>query len=128
MDEDTDSMAKLREIEILGHLLEKKTVTAAGLADDLNMTLELAARWLAYLHEKGWLSKEVLPPYSGRFFYKLSPAAQNMLQEVRGKDDTWKKVAWFGLGALLAIALTKSIKPKKKQMKQAKKNRKKEKE
>ena len=117
-------MAKLREIEILGHILEKKTVTAAGLADDLNMTLELAARWLAHLRQKGWLSKEVLPPYNGRFFYRLSPAAQDMLQEVRGRDDTWEKVAWFGLGALLAIALTKSIKSKKQRAKQAKKKKK----
>lgn len=117
-------MAKLREIEILGHLLEKKTATAAGLADDLNMSLELAARWLAYLQQKGWLSKELLPPYSGRFRYKLSPAAQDMLQDVRGREDTWKKVAWFGLGALLAIALTKSIKPKKQPVKQGKKKKK----
>ncbi len=119
-------MAKLRELEILGYILEKNTVTAAKLAHDLNMTLELAARWLAYLDEKGWLSKEVLAPYSGRFFYKLSPAAQSILQEVRGRDDTWKKVAWFGLGALLAIALTKSIKPKKQPVKQAKKKKKEE--
>ncbi len=124
MSKDSDNMAKLREIEILGYILEKNTVTAAKLADDLNMTLELAARWLAHLQQKGWLSKEVLPPYSGRFFYKLSPAAENMLKEVRGRDDTWAKVTWFGLGALLAIALAKSIKPKK----QAKKKKKKEKE
>ncbi len=116
-------MAKLREIEILGHILEKKTVTAAGLADDLNMSLELASRWLAHLQQKGWLSKEVLAPYNGRFFYRLSPAAQNMLKEVRGRDDTWKKVAWFGLGALLAIALTESIKPKKQPVKQGKKKK-----
>ncbi len=114
-------MAKLRELEILGYILEKKSVTAAKLADDLNMALELAARWLAYLHEKAWLSKEVLPPYSGRFLYKLSPAAQDILKEVRGRDDTWKKAAWFGLGALLAIALTKGIKPKKQANKKKKK-------
>ncbi len=114
-------MAKLRELEILAYVLENNTVTTGKLSHDLNITLELAARWLAYLHQKGWLSKEVLPPYSGRFFYRLSPAAQDMLLKVRGKDETWKKVAWFGLGALLAMALTKSVKPKKQANKKKKK-------
>jgi len=118
-------MAKLRELEILAYVLENNTVTTGKLSHDLNITLELAARWLAYLHEKAWLSKEVLPPYSGRFLYKLSPAAQDMLLKVRGKDETWKKVAWFGLGALLAIALTKGIKSKNKRVKQAKNSKKK---
>lgn len=117
-------MAKLREIEILGYMIQKKSVTAARLAHDLNMSLELAARWLGYFHQKGWLSKDLLAPYNGRFLYRLSPAAEDILQRVKSRDDTWAKVAWFGLGALFAIALTKSIKRKRRQVKQVKKTRK----
>ena len=113
-------MAKLREVEILGYILRRKKVTTSGLARDLNMSLELAARWLGYFYQKGWLSKEVLPPYNGRFFYRLSPSAENILQEVKSQDATWEKVAWFGLGALVAIALTKGIKGSKQKRKQGK--------
>jgi len=116
-------MGKLREVEILGYILQKKTVTTSGLAQDLGMSLELSSRWLGYLYEKGWLSKEVLPPYNGRFFYRLSPSAENILQEVKSQDATWEKIAWFGLGALVAIALTKGIKGSKQKRKQGKKQK-----
>lgn len=117
-------MGKLREIEILGYMIQKKSVTAARLAHDLNMSLVLAARWLGYFHQKGWLFKDLLAPYNRRYLYRLSPAAENILQKVKSRDDTWAKVAWFGLGALLAIALAKGIKRKKPQVKQVTKTRK----
>jgi len=76
------------------------------------------------LHQKGWLSKEILPQYNGRFFYKLSPYAENIVQQVKNHDDTWEKVAWFGLGALVAIALTKGIKGTKQKKNARKKDKK----
>ena len=117
-------MGKLREVEILGHILKKGTVTTSSVARDLGMSLELATRWLGYFHQKGWLSKEIRPGYNGRFLYRLSPYAENVLQRVKSRNETWEKVAWFGLGALFAIALTKSIKRKRRQVKQVKKTRK----
>lgn len=116
-------MQKLRELEILGYILRKKRVTTSSLAQDLGISLELATRWLGYLHQKGWLSKEILPQYNGRFFYKLSPYAENIVQQVKNHDDTWDKVAWFGLGALVAIALTKGIKGTKQKRMQGKKTK-----
>ena len=117
------AVGKLREVEILGYILRKKTVTTSSLAHELGISLELATRWLGYFHQKRWLSKEVLPHYNGRFFYKLSPSAENILQHVKNQDDTWEKVAWFGLGALVAIALTKGIKASKQKRKQGKKQK-----
>ena len=117
-------MQKLRELEILGYILRKKRVTTSSLAQDLGISLELATRWLGYLHQKGWLSKEILPQYNGRFFYKLSPCAENIVQQVKNHDDTWEKVAWFGLGALVAIALTKGIKVTKQKKNARKKDKK----
>jgi len=117
-------MQKLRELEILGYILRKKRVTTSSLAQDLGISLQLATRWLGYLHQKGWLSKEVLPQYNGRFFYKLSPYAENIVQQVKNHDDTWEKVAWLGLGALVAIALTKGIKVTKQKKNARKKDKK----
>jgi len=117
-------MQKLRELEILGYILRKKKVTTSSLAQDLGISLELATRWLGYLHQKGWLSKEILPQYNGRFFYKLSPHAEDIVQKVKNHDDTWEKVAWFGLGALVAIALTKGIKGTKQKKNVRKKDKK----
>lgn len=116
-------MAKLRELEILGYILRRKSVTTSGLARDLNISLELAARWLTYFDQKGWLLKETLPPYNGRFVYTLSEHAENIVQEVKGRDDTWRKALWFGLGALCAIALTQGIRRKKPKPKQQKKTK-----
>jgi len=116
-------MQKLRELEILGYILREKRVTTSSLAQDLGISLELATRWLGYLHQKGWLSKKILPQYNGRFFYELSPYAENIVQQVKNHNDTWEKVAWFGLGALVAIALTKGIKGSKQKRKQGKKQK-----
>ena len=121
---DIINVGKLREVEILGYILRKKTVTTSSLAHELGISLELAARWLGYFHQKRWLSKEVLPGYNGRFFYKLSPSAENILQEVKSQDDSWEKVAWFGLGALVAIALTRGIKGGKSKKEARKKDKK----
>ena len=118
------AMGKLREVEILGHILKKGTVTTSSMARDLKMSLELATRWLGYFHQKGWLSKEIVPGYSGRFFYRLSPCAETIVQQVKNHDDTWEKIAWFGLGALVAIALTKGIKGVTQKTKESKKMKK----
>ena len=117
-------MGKLREVEILGHILKKGTVTTSSMARDLGMSLELATRWLGYFHQKGWLSKEIRPPYKGRFLYSLSPYAENVLQRVKSRNETWEKVTWFGLGALFAIALTKGIKGVTQKTKEPKKMKK----
>jgi len=114
-------MGKLREVEILGHILKKGTVTTSSMARDLGMSLELATRWLGYFKEKGWLSRDVRPGYNARFVYRLSPYAENVLQRVKSRNETWEKVAWFGLGALFAIALTKGIKGAVQKTKQPKK-------
>jgi len=117
-------MGKLREVEILGHILKKGTVTTSSMARDLGMSLELATRWLGYFHQKGWLSKKIRPHYKGRFLYRLSPYAENVLQRVKSRNETWEKVAWFGLGALFAIALTKGIKGVTQKTKEPKKMKK----
>jgi len=103
-------MAKLREIEILAYILQRKSVTSSRLAHDLGMNLELSARWLAYLHRKGWLSRQASANHKARFFYDISPKAKRVLREVKSRSGTWEKIFWFGLGSLAAIALTEAAK------------------
>jgi len=88
------------------------------------MSPELAARWLGYLHQKGWLAKDLLPGYNARFIYRLSAQAQAVVQEIKGKDDTWAKAAWFGLGALMVVALTAAVKKSGQKRKPKKSNKK----
>jgi len=122
-----DKMSKLRELEIFGHILRNKQVTSADLVKDLGINSGLAARWLGYFHAKGWLTKQLLPHCRRRFVYRLSPQAEKILRKVRSHDNTLEKVLWFGLGALVSIALTKAIKGSAQKGKQSKEKELKEK-
>lgn len=104
---------KLREIEVLGYIIEKKQVKAMDLVRDFGISLELASRWLNYLYGKGWLVKRTVEGMNNRFYFTLSPEAERALGQEKQADNFLSKVMLVGLGAILAMALSKNKKEKK---------------